>query len=336
MPPRRYRNPWQKMNVIAIFQNTSSFLKTAARIAIGMALPLVVLAGCEQTVIIRGAVTDVQGDRLPGVAVTVQGSDAQTLTDPRGLYSLRCAPGALSLQYLKTDYTPGRLDLETGGLRTVEAPAVKLWPLPDAKGIYFFEKGRYQATSRTTPKRFSAKDLGNVLGTRINVETETLNTQPLIISYKLPSYDIRINRLKQVEAAPQTEGAPPAKTASADTKETTPAEQIWVSGETISVITEPIDEPDRLLVELRLAAPLTPGTYAVQWGAFEGHASTNPNVYLFRIVEPAPPENAAEEAAPEQNAPPKEEAPKKPEKQKTEKPKAPEETPVPPSEDSGY
>ena len=255
------------------------------------------LAGCERTVTIHGSVVDVRGEHLPGVAVTVEGAEVQTLTDPRGLYTLHCAPGPLTLQFLKTDYTPGRLELNSGEARVVEATEVLLWPLPSAKGVYFFEGGHYAEAARVTPKRFTAKDLGAVLGTRANPELATLNPQPLIVCYKLPPYDVRLDRLRQVEtttAAPQkTEDKGQKTEASAS-----PAETVWVPDKPLTVIATPIDEPDRLLVELRPTAPLPPGVYAAHWGAFDGHMSTDPNIYLFRITEPAPPEAEAAPAEP--------------------------------------
>jgi hypothetical protein len=273
------------------------------------AAAFLVLAGCERTVTIRGSVVDVRGDHLPGVAVTVQGAEVQTLTDPRGLYTLHCAPGPLTLQFLKTDYTPGRLELNTGEARVVDATEVLLWPLPSAKGVYFFEGGRYEEAARVTPKRFTAKDLGAVLGTRTNPELATLNPQPLIVCYKLPPYDVRLDRLRQVET---TTAAPPKKAEEKGQKtepSASPAETVWVPAEPLTVIATPIDEPDRLLVELRPTVPLPPGVYAAHWGAFDGHMSTDPNVYLFRIAEAAPPEaegDASEPAAEEntQTAPP--------------------------------
>ena len=56
----------------------------------------------------------------------------------------------------------------------------------------------------------------------------------------------------------------------------------------------PLDEPDRLLVELAPAAMLEPGTYAVHWGAFEGLASLEPRVFLFRVPDPAATEEEKE------------------------------------------
>ena len=49
-----------------------------------------------------------------------------------------------------------------------------------------------------------------------------------------------------------------------------------------------LDEPEKLLVELKATAPLEPGVYAIHWGALEGYDSIDPRIFMFALKAPAP------------------------------------------------
>ena len=78
-------------------------------------------------------------------------------------------------------------------------------------------------------------------------------------------------------------------------------------------------EPERLLLQLRMAEPLRPSVYAVHWGALDGHTSTDSRAFLFRVIDPAHPEEAEK--------PPERPQPSEPAKAKP-KPKPPEPAPA--------
>ncbi len=268
--------------------------------------------------VIRGKVVDVQGLALSGVAVALQGTEYQDVTDGVGGYVLRCPPGPIDLQFMKTGYTPGHLAGQStsassedanGWLKTVNMTDMLLWPLPPGNGVYLFEEYRFRETARTEPKRYLPKQSGGVVAqsghifaTKLEPTLETMNTfggpayreeEPLLICYKLPAYDVCLYRLEQIEAAlPRRLGyATAAQKESGEKKDDAPrpsafTETVWAPTEAVSISAVPIDEPGRLLLELRPAAPLPPGVYAVHWGALDGHITTDPRIFLFRITDP--------------------------------------------------
>jgi hypothetical protein len=155
---------------------------------------------------------------------------------------------------------------------------------------------------------------------------------------------LHLARLHQIEAAlPQQSPPPPPDKPAADAAApvalpATPAmvtETVWATQELISALPAPIDEPEKLLVQLKPAGPLTPGVYGVHWGALEGHASTDPFVFLFRVADPAPPEGEkkAEPAAKEEKGKPKQ--PPKTAPKPAEKPPAPVEDNAAPDAEAG-
>ena len=178
--------------------------------------------------------------------------------------------------------------------RTVTVQSVKLWPLPQGKGVYLFENYRYRSLKRTEPKHYIQKDGPARFGVKIPPEEGTLENRPLLIAYKLPPYDLKLHRLEPIKASMPQEDPP------------TFALDIWVGVEEAPVIAIPIDEPERLLLELRPVRALVPGVYAAHWGALDGYTSTELRVFLFRIFDPdAPAETpeSEEEEAPEAEAP---------------------------------
>ncbi len=255
------------------------------------------LAGCHQSVGLRGTVVDVRGEALPGVAVTVHGANSQSATDGLGRYGgpynmLRSAPGLITLDYLKTGYTAGHQTLEVKQAGIVDAPTVALWPLPANQGVYLFQDYRYQELSRTEAKRFLAQPApgetgagGVLFGTKKRPECETSSTRPEILCYRLPAYDIGLYRLEERSAAPPLQSSanapPPSEDAPLAFTET-----IWAPARAIQFAPVPIDEPERLLVRLELSEPLAPGVYAVHWGALEGHTTTDTRIFLFRVAPP--------------------------------------------------
>ena len=257
------------------------------RIACCGALALA-LAACDRTAIVQGTVTDVSGEMLPGVAVTILGQELQDTTAGVGTYRMRCVPGALELAFEKTGYTPGRL-LITAGSGTTQAEPVMLWPLPTSRGVFLFREFRYQDTDRTEPKRYQTRELGLTFGLKKDITQTTLDTNPVIICHRMPTYDVHIHVLQLVEAS--------------DPELETPdySQKVWAPVSEVPFASAPIDQPDQLLVELRPGASLEPGAYAVDWGALDGYTSTDSRVFLFRVIspdEPAPePEPAPEEPA---------------------------------------
>ena len=255
---------------------------------------LVCLGGCEPTVLIRGSVLDVRGQALPGVAVTVRDTGEQATTSGVGSYSLRCLPGIHDLDFMKTGYTPGRLYIEADALRSVEATEVRLWPLPPGTGVYLYEDYRYFEATRAKPDAYIAMDGSPVHGTKKTAELATASAEPLLICHKLPPFDTHLYRLHPTEAAVPPQPSDPSSAAAAPSF----TETVWAPADAFTVIPVPIDEPEQLLIELRLTAPLPPGTYAVHWGALDGHTTTDPRIFLFRVAEPRPSEGEEENEAP--------------------------------------
>ena len=245
------------------------------------------LPGCEPTATIKGAALDIQGQHLPGVSVTVPNGGGAASTDALGRYSLRVAPGSLRLDFHKTGYTAGWLALDVPTATIVQADNIQLWPLPESKGVYLFQDFRYSALDRAEPKRYLDKNNRNIFGVMRAPQAATLNTAPLLIAHKLPTYDVQAHRIEKTQAA--------LPTASSGA----PGETIWAPVEEIRVIASPIDEPDRLLIDLRFERPLVPGDYAIHWGALQGFTTNDTRAFLLHIAAP----NEAEIEAPAEPAP---------------------------------
>ncbi|HPO13024.1 MAG TPA: carboxypeptidase regulatory-like domain-containing protein [Candidatus Hydrogenedentes bacterium] len=260
----------------------------------------VTLAACERPLILKGQVKDVQGQTLPGVAVAVRNSEYEVATDGRGQYSLHCSPGEMTVDFMKTGYTPGVLQVTIQDRITAEARDVVLWPLPVRKGVYLFENFRYQETTRTEPKRYLSTENKPVFGikrdpacsTQVPITGDKGFQEPLIIAFKMPDYDLQLHRVNKMEAIiPQQRQVQPLESSPGDL----PASQlvkdsVWTAVDTIETLLAPVDEQGRQLFIVRPLKPLSSGVYAVHWGALEGHTSTAPEVYLFQVIGPQTPE----------------------------------------------
>ncbi len=246
---------------------------TSSIVTLLVGVAVVLVAGCERSVI-EGMVVDVKGEALPGVAVGLVNGEAQGVTDACGRYKLAFEPGALEIEFIKTGYTPGRLDLRVHEARLVDAATVVLWPLPLSKGVYLFEGYRYRQMEAAEPQPYRTNEHDVVHGIERAPELETQNRTPLILCYKMPHYDVHFCRLEQVEAA------------SFQSPDLMYAQRVWVRAESLPVVIDPIDEPEASLIELRLSRPLDPGVYAVHWDALDGYTTTDPRAFLFSLTEP--------------------------------------------------
>ena len=245
------------------------------------------LAGCNRTAIVEGVVEDFQGQALPGVNVTVRGQGVQALTNARGEYRLRVAPGWLELDLSKTGYTPGRLATgeTTRGWNEIEAGA--LWPLPMERGVFILEEYRYLPLDRGEPKSFATREMGKVFATTTEIERAIEGAAPRIVCHRMPPYDLRMHEVTQVLGA-DPDMDPPNYT-----------RPIWAPSRAVPIVVSPIDELEKLLIYVQPTAPLTPGVYAVHWGALDGYTGTDPRAFLFRVVDPeAEAEEAEETEAP--------------------------------------
>ncbi|MBI2431315.1 MAG: carboxypeptidase regulatory-like domain-containing protein [Candidatus Hydrogenedentes bacterium] len=257
-------------------QNQSAFKYFAT------ALLLLLAPACNRSVVIQGTVTDIQGEELPGVAITITGAPYETLSNVLGKYTLRCAPGNIEMIFLKSGFTPGVLRVEAQQRDALAVKEMVLWPLPPRPGVYAFKNFRYEETTRIEPKRYKVKSGGQVFATKKAPDLLIGEAQPQLIAYKLPPFDAQIYRLEQVPARqPEATG------------ETYP-ETVWAPVESVPVLSTPIDEPERLLLELQVSRPLESGAYAVHWGALdgyrmsgaEGYRANESLIYLFRVVDP--------------------------------------------------
>lgn len=259
-------------------------------VLIFLLLPLF-LSACEPTATIKGDVLDIKGQKLPGVSVTVPNGPAAS-TDALGQYTLRTGPASLHLDFHKTGYTSGWLELDVSGTTIVKADNIQLWPLPESKGVFLFQDYNYSALDRVEPKRYVDKNNRNIFGLMRAPQLATALTNPLLIAYKLPAYDVHAHRLQKVQASLPTAGSSGA------------AETVWAPAEEISVIATPIDEPERLLTDLRFEHALAPGDYAIHWGALQGFTTTETRAFLFHVGAPneASVEAPAEEKPDEKSA----------------------------------
>ncbi len=245
---------------------------TAAKfIQTGMIAVLIGVAGCSP-VRISGTVTDVKGDALPGVAVTVEGTDYQALTNELGQYEVGFGPGRVILRFAKTGYTPGKAEVFADAHESVPAGPVELWPLPSAPGVYLFEDYRYHSAEPIQPKPYDTLTAGLVHGTVRLTQVNTFEQEPLIICFGKPRYGLTLCRLELADVT-LTDTVPGSNSLS-----------IWRQARTVPMSPSAIDEQGTLL-HLRLERPLIPGCYAVHWGALEGKSKPDSRMYVFNIGE---------------------------------------------------
>ena len=240
------------------------------------------VASCNRAVV-EGSVLDVQGSPLPGVTVRARGGDAETTTDALGHYALKTRPDIRGLDFIKNGYTSGSLDLDVKESRTFPASAVSLWCLPQSAGVFLYEDYRYRRSAPVEPERFGLRNsISFGMGKLSDLEA-TASPEPLLICYKMPPYDVHMSRLHAVQAMSSQAGKG--------------QQEAWIQEVSIPVELLPIDEPERMLLQVRAGEALAPGVYAVHWGALEGHTTTDPRMFMFRVLDPAHPEEA--ETAPE-------------------------------------
>lgn len=271
----------------------------------GVALCLL-LSGCMQNALLRGTVTDISGEELPGVVVRVAGTAHEGLSNANGVYSCRVASGDLGIEFSKTGYATVHRTVTVPSLGILDMEPVQLWPLPMGEGVYTFNNFRYQATERPRVNRYAVKDKGFAFGTPVEPGVTIAYADPQdfpeanpphLIAHKMPAYDAHLCSLQKVKAAMAQAGALSAK----DKKdEKIPYnEDVWIAGEPIPLLSRPLDEPERQLLELRPAQPLEPGVYAIHWGALDGYDGIDHRAFLFSVVEKgAEGEEAGEGEAP--------------------------------------
>jgi hypothetical protein len=235
------------------------------------------LMSCERAVV-QGTVVDIEGRPLPGVSVRAAGGEGEAITNALGRYSLTTHSGIGGLEFIKNGYTLGRLDLAVSEPRTFKANTVSLWCLPQSAGVYLFENSQYRRTTPIEPERFALQN-SIVYGIGKLPELEAAGSPvPLLICHKMPPYDVRMSRLHEIEAMSAQAGKG---------KQTA-----WVQEASIPVELLPIDEPERLLMQVRTPEALTPGVYALHWGALDGHTTTDTRVFAFKVSEPLHQEEA--------------------------------------------
>jgi hypothetical protein len=239
-------------------------------VAAGGVVCLLGLTGCYRAVV-EGEVFDNEGEALPGVAVTIDGSTFQDVTNSRGGYQVRFRPGQVRLEFSKTGYTSAQMELNVGAMRRVQAEAVRLWRLPPKRGVYFLEEGRYLPLDSTQPRQF-----GDVYGMEEWAEASTSDPEPRLIAHRLPSEGLSLVPLVFTEVV-----KPDAESEEEFAEVLAPA-----SRDPIALTATLLDPPEGLLQELRCEEPLEPGTYAVQWGALDGDPSIEPLIYYFNVEAP--------------------------------------------------
>jgi len=261
-------------------------------------MTLVLFSSCDymHKVYLQGEVTDVSGQRLPGAVVKVRGTEFEDLTNGVGRYFFGVTTGNLQLEFVKTGYTPGRMEITVDSLGRVEAPTIALWPLPVGEGVYYCKNYRYYEAARPRPNRYQVKDMGEMWGTPVNPdliipwtdpETHTEGNPPFMIGHKMPAYDARMHKMQKVKAALiQTQVRQHVET---DKKqEMQYPEEIWIAEQIIAIYSRVLDEQEKLLVELKATSPLEPGVYAIHWGALEGYDSIDPRIFMFELQAPTP------------------------------------------------
>lgn len=247
-------------------------------------------ASCRPGAALRGEVRDIGGEALPGVSVTAGGGDAGVITNVLGEYTLRGAAGRATLRFEKTGYTAAEAVVDTPRGGSVGVPEVRLWPLPPTEGVYFFAGMRYSELDHPRPMAYNTESRGLVHGTAVTPKARTegpfggpdrLPDAPQLIAHKLPPYDARLVRMRPAEA---TTPQPATPGASRNAAKPVP-EKVWIGDAVIPLVMRPVDEPNRQLMELIPGEALTPGVYAVHWGALDGFGGVEPRVFLFRVPE---------------------------------------------------
>ncbi len=241
---------------------------------IALAAVFLLSTGCPSGSV-EGVVVDARGETLHGVAVTIEGISAHGLTNSLGRYRLPCPAGPVTLSFAKTGYTSGRLELPGSHARSVQPPPVVLWPLPDAKGVHFFDHFRYARTASAEPQPYLSPVSGTVYGTPHWSDVVTTNPEPMLVAFKLPARNVHMARLELADVTPQNTSG-----------KTAPIE-VWTPAEDIPVSAKAISDPaqESALFQIELPGPLRAGTYAVHWGSLQGDATLEPRLFYFSVVD---------------------------------------------------
>jgi hypothetical protein len=235
---------------------------------------LVLGAGCD-TQLVEGYVETQNGERLPGVVVTVEGTRFQAMSNARGEFRVRHNGEPLVLNYFKTGYAPAAL--ESGGSpgRRYTAETVKLWRLPVSHGVWLNENFRYVRARPVEPESYTLTDGRSVHGIQRLSDVDTKAEIPFIVIFgRLPAYNIALSRLEIAEA--RVEDLPDQ------------TQMIWTPIRDIPVSPRSLDQPEGRLIHVRMFEPLEPGHYAVHWGALRQPRAPDPRAYLFNVVGDAP------------------------------------------------
>ena len=230
---------------------------------------LLIVSGCFRPGI-RGVVTDLRGEPLPGVVVQVSGTDRQALTNARGQYRLVSNAGDVTLEFSKSGYAPARLEAQGIARRSRRDLETQLWKLPVNEGVYLLEADRYVPMSWVIPGLFFMADGTVAYGTRSTPQPSTTSTEPMNLCFHTPRYDARLTRLVQAEAT-----QPASKTG---------AFEVWTAGGTVDADLVPVDKPAGMLRRLRIDRKLEPGAYAIHWGSLEGYATLDSRMFMFEVV----------------------------------------------------
>jgi hypothetical protein len=257
------------------------------RLFLFLQLCLAMSAGCHGPQI-SGVVETVQGEALPGVAVRVTGTQHTALTNALGRYAVGYDPGAVTIDFMKSGYTPGVLALEAAETPPDQVVTVRLWPLPANQGVFLSENNRYYALETILPDKYTTAD-GALYGTRKELTVETRGPHPLLICYKLPRGSLRMTRMDRRKIAVEEKGARKTDI------------EAWVPSDPVPVVVLPIDEPKQWLAKIELPGSLANGTYAIHWGALNGIALEEARAFLFQVNAPeattAPDKGAADKGA---------------------------------------
>jgi hypothetical protein len=192
--------------------------RISQRTALTALLLTALLAGCRPEAVLRGITLNMSGEALPGVAVSVEGTDVSVISNALGHYSLRCPRGAAQLHFQKTGYTP-YASAVADARGTIELPDVKLWALPPTEGVFLLEQMRFRELDHPRPNRYHVEKGDPVIGTPVVAKvvaeapfggTDPAPGAPRLIANKLPPYDAHLASVKQVRASSQPPPPPAA------------------------------------------------------------------------------------------------------------------------------
>ena len=111
----------------------------------------IMLSACGGTRI-GGVVRSGSGEPLADATVSIDGAQAVATTDSKGRYALDCAPGNLTLLYVKRGFTSEVVAVEVVPKKRVQAEDVVLYPLPASvvEGVQWITPDGLKDLPRTT------------------------------------------------------------------------------------------------------------------------------------------------------------------------------------------